>query len=207
MFNNVSNSTLAVANTAWGIIQNRVTIPRLFRITGVNGEEQTVKVNEKKYGIDMNTGDLIVRVKNDITIGEYDFEISDTPYAGNAKEIEFYKLSELLDALISIGTPKSMERADALMPILVMAGSFPYQNEIKQAWQPIDEGSPEQQQMQQMMIQLQQIMAKLGIEEKKEDVTGKKLDNVKKQIEIKSMVIDNILNRKKNGKAKQYQLN
>jgi hypothetical protein len=209
MFNNVSNSALSVAESGWAIIQNRVTVPRIFRITQDDGQEKEVRVNEQQYGIDVETGNLIRKVKNDITIGEYDFEISDTPYSGNAKEMEFYKLSELLDALISIGTPKSMERADAIMPILVQAGSFPFGNEIKKTWEQIDSGSPQQQQLQQMMMAIQQIMAKLGVKGQEETVRGQILDNTKKDIEIKQMLKDNILNVKRgNGKAKpQYQLN
>ena len=205
LFNNVSNSAIAVAESSWGITQSRITVPRIFRITQDDGKEGEIIVNQKRYSIHPETGDLLVKIKNDITVGEYDFEISDTPYTGNAKEMEFYKLSELLDALISIGTQKSMERADALMPLLVRAGSFPFSNEIQTAWAEVEGGSPQQQQMQQMMMQLQQILAKLGVEEKKQDVTGKMLDNVKKQVEIKQMATENVLNLKRKNKTNNHQ--
>lgn len=208
MFSNVDNSAIAVAESAWNIIQWGCPVERIFRITTDEGQEQQLVVNQKQYGLDPETGQLIQKVKNDITIGEYDFEMDKTPYSSNAREIEFQKLAELFDAVVSVNP----EKADAILPILVKAGDFPHAAEILEIWKNKEGGSPEQQQMQQLMMQVQQIMIKLGIAEKQEDVKGKALDNMKKQMELKQMAMDNILGMRKgtNGKQKkkpEYSMN
>ncbi len=190
LFNNVDGAARAVAESSWGIIQYNVTIPRLFRIThDQNIEPQNLMVNERQLMKDPETGMLIEKIKNDISIGKYDFVMDKTPYSGNAKEIEFAKLSELFEAVAEINP----ERANAMLPILVEAGGFPFAQKILEAWQQTEGPSPEEQQMQQLMMQVQQIMAKLGIEEKKAEVTGLQLDNEKKAQELRTITNQNNL--------------
>lgn len=212
LFNNVDDAAISVAETTWKIIQFNVTIPRIFRITQEDKDPYNLAVNQKQMQIDPETGRLITKIKNDITVGEYDFEMSKTPYSGNAKEMEFMKLAELFDAAVEVNPKK----ADALLPIMVEEGNYPYAQKILKAWAQAEAPSPEQQQLQQLMTQVQQIMVKLGVEEKQAQVTGINLDNEKKVMELRRMATDNVLARTtmgeggKNGKAKKesaFQMN
>jgi hypothetical protein len=183
LFNNVEHSTKTVGEVSLAIIQNRCTTERIFRITQDVPEPYNLAVNQKQIGINPQTGSVESKIVNDITIGEYDIEIDSTPYTSTAKEIEFAKLGELFDATIKIDPQK----ADALLPLMVKAGDYPYADQILQAWgdlqptqQPGQDGQPQmspqqqqieqQQQLAQMEMQMKMIMAKLGIEEKKAQI-------------------------------------
>jgi len=211
LLDNSDNSQIAVAEYSWALIQYNVTTQRIFRITeDISGEPDfDMAVNQKVFAYDPEKGAIVMKIKNDITAGEFDFVFDKTPYTSNAKEIEFQKMAELFDAVVQINPKK----ADAMLPILVEAGSFPYAKKILEAWQQAEGGSPEQQKLEQLMQQVQQIMIKLGIAEKKAEVEGIVLDNQKKMLEIKQMAKDNVLgqfkNNGNNGKKdkKQFQLN
>jgi hypothetical protein len=180
LFNNIENSTIVVGEVSLAIIQNRCTTERIFRITrdiDPNIKEPTdITVNEKQYGID-SSGKLASRIINDITIHEYDIEIDTTPYSSTAREIEFGKMGDLFDAAMKVNPGK----ADAILPLIVKAGDFPYADEILRAWgvaegdqQAKQQQQAQQQQLRQMAIQMQLIMAKLGIEEKKAAIDERK---------------------------------
>ncbi|MGA7720666.1 MAG: hypothetical protein WCA84_05745 [Ignavibacteriaceae bacterium] len=173
LFSNIENSTKVVGEVALAIIQNRCTTERIFRITrdvdpSVK-EPYDITANQKQFALD-ESGKIVSRIVNDLTIGEYDIEIDTTPYSSTAREIEFQKMSELFEAAAKIDAKK----ADALLPLIVKMGDFPLADEILSAWGEV-EGSQQykqqalaqQQQLQQMAIQMQMIMAKLGIEQKK----------------------------------------
>ena len=146
-------------------------------------------VNERQYQTDPETGMLIEKIKNDISIGKFDFVMDKTPYSGNAREIEFAKLTDLFDAVKEVNP----ERADSMLPVLVEAGDFPFAQKILESWQQAEGPSPEEQQMQQLMMRVEMIMAKLGIEEKKAEVTGIQLDNQKKAEELRTITNQNNL--------------
>lgn len=196
LFNNVDHSSKAVGKVSLAMIQAMVTTSRVFRIKAEEAnydKDFSLAVNQAQYSMDPFQGRLIKQIANDITIGEYDIQIDTTPYSTSAREIEFEKMTELFEATAEINPKK----ADAMLPLLVKAGDFPYSDEILEAWEALEGGDPQQQamaqQMQQFAIQLQQIMAKLGIEEKKADIMGKHLDNMKKKSEIRNMAKMNVL--------------
>ncbi len=194
LFANNDNSAIAVAEVSFGIIQKMVTIPRIIRITQdlPNGQQyQDVEINQPQYAIEPESGKLVTQIKNDITIGKYDFTMDKAAYSSNAKEIEFAMISDLFDAV----KETNLKKADAMLPILVEVGGFPAAEKILAAWAKVEEGTPEQQQMeqqmQQMALQLQQIMAKLDIASKEEDLKGKRLDNAKKLKELRQPTVMN----------------
>ena len=191
LFTNVNRSAKAVAKLSVSFIQHYVTTQRIFRITedvDVNNDQtQELTVNQSFFSYDPEAGKIIEKIVNDITIGEYDIEISDTPYSSNAKELEYKKLIDLFNAAAEINPKK----ADALLNVLVEAGSYPSGQKILKLWAKIDEPSPEQAQLAQIVQQMQLVLAKLGVAEKAEEVKGKKLDNVKKSQEIKQAAKEN----------------
>lgn len=183
IFNNVSNATKAVCELAVNFIQHFVTTQRIFRITDSN----EIVVNQSEYMLE--EGKIIEKIKNDLTIGEYDIEISDIPYSANAKEIEYAKLVELYEAVININPRK----AEVLLDDIIEMGGFPNGQKILNKWRILEEPNPNQIQLAQIMQQLQIIATKLGIEEKQEDLNKKKLENIEKAQRIKNTAKNNIL--------------
>src|SRR3990167_1816239 len=188
IFNNVDNSTKAVGTVALSIIQSSVTFPRVFRITQDVKEEFDLGVNQVQYMMSPE-GRIIQKVVNDITIQKYDITMDTTPYSSNAREMEFQKMSDLYNAASEVNPKK----ADAMLPIMVKAGDFPYADEILDAWAKMEGGDPKEQMLQQMMMQIQMIMAKLGIEEKRVDIKSKVLDNVLKIEQVRRARTENVL--------------
>lgn len=209
LFSNRDNATTTVASRAWTIIQAMVQTSRLFRITVDDPELMTEKeieiaVNQKMFGFDPKSGMIIKKIKNDITIGDYDFSLGKANYNAYARELEFLFFSELFEAVSKVNPNK----ADAMLPYLVKIGGFPYADQVVQKWASMEGPDPQMQAFQDMMLKIQQIMAKLGIEEKKEDILGKQLDNAKKKEELKRMAKENILGtlKKKDSMSKDNML-
>lgn len=190
IFNNVNNSARAVCELAVKFIQHYITTQRIIRITepGVN-EIKEIAVNKSEYAIE--EGKIIERIKNDMTIGEYDIEISDAPYSANAKEIEYSKLIDLFNAVISVNPQK----ADMLLEDIVELGAFPNGQKILEKWRKLEQPGPAQLQSAEIMRKLQDIITQLNIQDKAEEIKAKKLDNLEKaqRIKIKAEARSNVL--------------
>jgi hypothetical protein len=59
----------------------------------------------------------------------------------------------------------------------------------------MEQPNPEEQQMQEMMLNIQKIMVKLEIEEQKLTNEGMELDNLKKAQEVKQLQIQNVFSK------------
>jgi len=195
-------------------IQHYVTTQQVIRITTdivpSIEEDQEVELNKRVFSVE--NGELAERVINDVDAYEFDIEITDEPYSASAQEERYSKLGDVFNAALAVNPKK----ADAMLPIMVRVAGTPEGEKILEAWKALETPPPDQQVMQQIMMQIQMIMANLGIEEKKADVDGKELDNVKKAEEIKSLKIQNVFsylnggennkensNNGNNGKAKK----
>jgi len=205
LFKNRSYSLRALSEMALTFIQHYVKTEQVLRITtdipGVMVDE-SITVNQRQF--QMVQGELIERVVNDLDAVEYDIEIVAEPYSSSAVEERYNKLGDIFNAALAV----SPEKANAILPVIVKAINSPQSEEILKIWQEMEQPTPEQQQMEQLMKQIQMIMVKLGIEEKTADVEGKQLDNVKKSQEIKNLQKENIFSKlmpqknRHNGKLK-----
>jgi len=184
-------SQLALSIQSIKFIQHFAKLQDIIRITqdGQPGMKQDIVVNQTQYSIDPETGALIEKVLNDLDAVEYDCEMIEDAYSVSAQEERYAKLGDLFNATAEI----SVEKANALLDIMVQEGGFPAAEKILDAWGKSGQPSPEAQQLQQLMMQIQQIMAKLGIVEKQTDIQGKVLDNQKKKNEIVAGIKNNIL--------------
>lgn len=180
----------AVHQLALDLIQHFATTQQVIRIVGEHGfqEGEAVTINQSSWSIN-ETGQIVEKVLNDIDSEKFDIEITDEPYSASAQEEKYQKLGDLFNATAAVNPQK----ADALLDIFVEVGNFPKAEEILKAWQALKGGDPQQQQQQQMMQMIQQIMIKLGIEEKKADIAGKKLENAQKVENLKQSKAENIL--------------
>lgn len=206
LFKNRSMSLRAVSEMALMFIQHYVKTQTIIRITtdipGVD-VDQDIVVNQSQYSVE--NGEIVERVANDLDAVEYDIEIVSEPYSSSAIEERYNKLGDIFNAALAV----DLQKANAMLPIIVKAINTPQEEEILTAWQQLEEPSPQEQQMQQLMMMMQEIMAKLGIAEKQAEVEGKQLDNAKKVQEIKNLRNNNVFgkfqqpNNRNNGKNRQ----
>ena len=192
LFKNRANSLRAVTEMSLGFIQHYVTAQQVIRITtdlpGIE-TEQEITVNQSVFSIEQ--GQIIEKVVNDLDAVEYDIEVVAEPYSVSSQDDRYNKLGDIFNAAKEVDPRK----ANAMLPIIVKAMNHPQSEEIIKKWAELDAPNPEQEQLKQIMIQIQMIMAKLGVEEKKVEVEGKELDNVKKAQEIKQLQRENVFNK------------
>ncbi|MCU7518535.1 MAG: hypothetical protein HF307_19360 [Ignavibacteria bacterium] len=87
-------------------------------------------------------------IKNDVSIGEYDLEISQEPYGRTARQLEFAKLYDLMTFLAQID-PVFVQ---ASIPLLIKASDTPYKNDLLQLVNSLQQ----QKMMQQQALEQQQ---------------------------------------------------
>lgn len=161
LFDNLRMAKETIVEMLWGkrgapgIIPQFYTEEKTFRIVGENGESQMVTVNQQvqEQQVNPQTGLLqtITRTLNDLSVGEYDIVISDTPATSTQRTAQFWSL---VDACGKLGIQGSM-----IMDILIDLSDIPQRQEIKRRLQA--------QQEQQAQAQQQQMQAQMEIEKQK----------------------------------------
>lgn len=161
LFDNLRMSKELIVEMLWGkrgapgIIPQFYTEEKTFRIVGENGDSQMVTVNQQvqEQQINPQTGlvQTITKTLNDLSVGEYDIVISDTPATSTQRTAQFWSL---VDACGKLGIQGSM-----IMDILIDLSDIPQRQEIKRRLQA--------QQEQQAQAQQQQMQAQMEIEKQK----------------------------------------
>ena len=132
-FDNLRKSKRAIVQQLWGYKGHKGLIPqyyteeKVFRIVGKTGEEQFVTVNQQVQVQDPQTGQLITTVLNDLSQGNYDVIISDTPYSVSQRQGQFWAL---VDAVSKLGLPASI-----IFDKLIELSDIPDKQEIIQRLQ------------------------------------------------------------------------
>lgn len=180
---NRDNALKALHEVALNFIQKYVSTQRTIRITkeiyGAIESPETLVLNQRAF--DAEGERIKARIINDITALDYDVEITEEQYTVSAQEERYMKLSEIFNAVIRLNPRK----AELLLPTIIKNIGIKDSDEIIKIWQQADMQNAMPNEAQRMSEQLAMIMAKLGIEEKKAEVDSLKLDNVKKEIEIR----------------------
>jgi len=190
-----------VYQTSLDFIQYFAQTQQVIRVvnpdTGKKGD--AVTINQSVYGVSPS-GQMVEHILNDINAEKYDIEISEEPYSVTAQEERYSKLGDLFNATASINP----EKADALLDIFVEVGNFPKADEILSKWEAIKNPPKDenQQAAEQQAMLLQQIAAKLGIEEKKAEIMYKHAQTKKLESETAGQRIENILGYKKEPEQK-----
>lgn len=162
LFDNLRMSKEMIVGMLWGtrkapgIIPQFYTETKAFRIVGENGENQIVTVNQQvqQPQYDPRTGMLmgtITRTLNDLSVGEYDIVISDTPATSTQRTAQFWSL---VDACGKLGI-----QGQSIMDILIDLSDIPQKQEIKRRLQA--------QQEQQAQSQQAQMQAQIELEKQK----------------------------------------
>lgn len=132
-FDNLRKSKRAIVQQLWGCKGHKGLIPqyyteeKVFRIVGKTGQEQFVTVNQQVQMQDPQTGQLITTVLNDLSQGNYDVIISDTPYSVSQRQGQFWAL---VDAVSKLGLP-----ANIIFDKLIELSDIPDKQEIIQRLQ------------------------------------------------------------------------
>lgn len=161
LFDNLRMAKELIVEMLWGkrgapgIIPQFYTEEKTFRIVGENGDNQIVTVNQQiqEQQVNPQTGliQTITKTLNDLSVGEYDVVISDTPATSTQRTAQFWSL---VDACGKLGIQGSM-----IMDILIDLSDIPQRQEIKRRLQA--------QQEQQAQAQQQQMQAQMEFEKQK----------------------------------------
>ena len=132
-FDNLRKAKRAIVQQLWGYKGHKGLIPqyyteeKVFRIIGKHGQEEFVTVNQQVQMQDPQTGQLITTVLNDLSQGNYDVIISDTPYSVSQRQGQFWAL---VDAFSKLGLP-----ANLIFDKLIELSDIPDKQEIIQRLQ------------------------------------------------------------------------
>ena len=161
LFDNLRMAKELIVEMLWGkrgapgIIPQFYTEEKAFRIVGEDGEAQIVTVNQQvqQQQVDPRTGMMqtITKTLNDLSVGEFDIVIADTPATSTQRTAQFWSL---VDACGKLGIQGNM-----IMDILIDLSDIPQRQEIKRRLQ--------SQQEQQAQAQQQQMQAQMELEKQK----------------------------------------
>lgn len=181
LYDNLDNSTLQMTENSWGNVQKFMTEERTFRITQDTDKPEFMTVNQMQVTIN-EKGEVIKRILNDVTVGKYDFVMSNQPYGQTAREMAFMNLIDIFKLAIETDA----ESAKKMFPILLKASDTPYRQEMLEALGLIGEAKDKQEQVQQAMQALQMAYQQLGLEKGKAEIDDKKASANKKNAEAKA---------------------
>ncbi|PWM78663.1 MAG: hypothetical protein DBY32_04070 [Phascolarctobacterium sp.] len=157
LFDNLRYSKEVIATLLWGrrgapgIIPQFYTEEKTYRIIGPDGQFNFITVNQQVQSIDPNTLMPIRRTLNDLSAGEFDIVIADTPATATQRTAQFWSL---VDACGKLGINGNM-----VLDILLDLSDVPQKEEIKRRLQ--------QQQQQAAQAQQQQMQMQMEIEKQK----------------------------------------
>lgn len=161
LFDNLRMAKEMIVEMLWGkrgapgIIPQFYTEEKTFRIVGENGEPQMVTINQQvqQQQFDPRTGMMqtITKTLNDLSVGEFDIVIADTPATSTQRTAQFWSL---VDACGKLGIQGNM-----VMDILIDLSDIPQKAEIKRRLK--------SQQEEQAQAQQQQMQAQMEIEKQK----------------------------------------
>ena len=184
LFDNLDFLNLSVGENTKANIQKFMTMQRAFRITNDYDKPEFVEVNKPELAI--QDGQVITRILNDVTVGEYDIVISNAPYGATAREIEFIKLVDLMKLAIEVN-PMAAQK---MFPILIKASDSPYRADFMEALGAM-EGQDKESQIQTAMAQLQMAFQELGLDKLRAEVQNQLIQNQQDQVETQGKQLDN----------------
>ena len=157
LFDNLRYAKKCIAFLLWGkrgakgVIPQFYTEQKTYRIVGQSGHFDYVTVNQQQQVLDPETLQVIHTTLNDLSEGEFDIIVSDTPATTTQRTAQFWSL---VDACSKLGINGNM-----VLDILLDLSDVAQKDEIKKRLQ--------QQQQQQAQAAQQQQQTQLEIEKQK----------------------------------------
>ena len=145
---NLAKTRRILARVVLNLVQQYYTEERLIQITGnrLTAQSQEVTVNEAvpTGEIDGETGEPVVEIKNDLTLGEYSVRVTSVPHRESLQQGAFQQVLE-------------MRREGIPVPddVLVELSALPNKGEVAQRIKELQGGgetTPEQQQLAQLEV-------------------------------------------------------
>lgn len=169
LFDNLRFAKERIAKLLWGrpgkpgIIPQFYTEEKTFRIVGENGKPEYVTVNQQVEGQNA-LGETITTTLNDLSIGEYDIIIADTPSTATQRTAQFWSL---VDACGALGIQGNM-----VLDILLDLSDIAQKDEIKNRLRQQEE---QQAQAQQQAMQMEQAKFQAQMELEREKKLSKSI--------------------------------
>ena len=148
-----------------GVIQQYFNEQKTFRIIGENGQTEFIEVNKPVVVNDPLMG-AIQQTLNDLSAGEFDIVVSDTPSTSTQRQAQFWALT---DAISKLGIP-----GDMVFDIIIDLSDIPQKEEIKKRWTERQQAQSQQNQQTKITTQINikdippdaqaQMLAKIGIQ-------------------------------------------
>jgi len=198
IFEHASHASKAVGEVAMKLIQKFMKMPQVIRITQDVDKPYDLAINQDI--ITIVNGAPIKKRFNDMSVGDFDIEIDESPYSATAKEMEYLKLADIFEMISKVDPDKAKEA----LPILIKASDSSFRQELLAVYDNKDKQNPMAQQ-QMMMIMLQEILAKLDAEGKQSEVEGIKLENQGKAMDNQAKLLE--IQKKKAELVMQQQTN
>lgn len=151
ILDNLRKAKKSIAYLLWGsrghkgIIPQYYTEEKTFRIIGDNGKQSFMTVNQPQQQQDPLLG-TINGVLNDLSQGEFDVVVADSPQSSTQRMSQFWSLT---DAVQKLGVPGEM-----VFDIILQLSDIPNKEEILQRWQQKQQAQQEQQKAQQEQTQM-----------------------------------------------------
>lgn len=157
LFDNLRYAKKRIAFLLWGkrgakgIVPQFYTDEKTYRIVGPNGHYDFITVNQQQQQFDAEKMQVIQTTLNDLSQGEFDIVVSDTPATTTQRTAQFWSL---VDACSKLGINGNM-----VLDILLDLSDVAQKDEIKKRLQ--------QEQQQQAQAAQQQQQVQLEIEKQK----------------------------------------
>lgn len=132
LFDNLRYSKKQIVYRLWGkrgakgVIPQYYTEQKTYRIVGVGGKPEFITVNQQQQAFDQRTMQVITTTLNDLSQGEFDVVIADTPATATQRTTQFYTM---VDAVSKIGIP-----GDLVFDILLDLSDVAQKEEIKKRY-------------------------------------------------------------------------
>lgn len=117
LFDNIDNASMIVGKNVIDYVQVYMKQEREIRLTEDADNPEFLKVNQRMFD-----GSVL----NDLSVGEYDVDISQSPYGKTAREVEYLKLVDMMQFIVQINPQAAM----LILPVLIKASDSPYRGEI-----------------------------------------------------------------------------
>lgn len=147
LFDNLRYAKKQIAHLLWGergskgIIPQYYTEQKTYRIIGVGGNNEFITVNQQQQVQDPVTMQTITTTLNDLSQGEFDIVIAESPATATQRTTQFYALT---DAVSKLGIP-----GDLVFDILLDLSDIAQKEEIKRRYKERQEQAAQAAQQQQ----------------------------------------------------------
>ena len=118
LFDNLRSTKKQVLQRFWGtkgrkgLVQQYYDSEKTFRITQPGGGTGFITVNQKISELDPVTGEAIERTLNDLSVGEFDIVVTDTPATATQRLANYYMLIDMANSGIPVPPEVMLEATD-----------------------------------------------------------------------------------------------